>query len=111
MHNQGMTSPVSVTESERALLGLKGGKVMHSDDTPVEVRQSQGPFRVLTPYKLFNRIMTTEGMQSAWRDSIPGPIFKGNGDIQECKNYCGIKLLTHLSSKYRKRTRRWSTEG
>ena len=42
-----------------------------------------------------NCIMNTEQMPSAWRQSILIPIFKGKGDIQECKNYRGIKLLSH----------------
>ena len=45
--------------------------------------------------KLFNCIMNTEQMPSAWRQRILIPIFKGNGDIQECTNYRGIKLLSH----------------
>ena len=39
--------------------------------------------------------MITETIPSAWRDSVLVPIFKEKGDIQECKNYRGIKLLTH----------------
>ena len=39
--------------------------------------------------------MITETIPSAWRDSVLVPIFKENGDIQECKNYRGIKLLMH----------------
>ena len=42
-----------------------------------------------------NSIMNTEQMPSAWRQSILTPIFKGKGDIQECNNYRGIKLLSH----------------
>ena len=34
-------------------------------------------------------------MPSAWRQSILIPIFKGKGDIQECKIYRGIKLLSN----------------
>ena len=39
--------------------------------------------------------MITETIPSAWWDSVLVPIFKEKGDIQECKNYRGIKLLTH----------------
>ena len=39
--------------------------------------------------------MSTECIPSAWRNSILVPLFKENVDVQECKNYRGIKLLTH----------------
>ena len=50
---------------------------------------------MVTLCKLFNIIMTTECIPSAWRNSILVPIFQEKGDVQECKNYRGIKLLTH----------------
>ena len=93
--NQGMTSPVSKAETERALSGMKCGKSVGSDDTPVEVWKCLGQLGVVTLCKLFN-IMTTECIPSTWRNSTLVPIFKENGDVQECKNYRGIKLLTHL---------------
>ena len=39
--------------------------------------------------------MNTEQITPAWRQSILIPIFKGKGDIQECNNYRGIKLISH----------------
>ena len=54
-----------------------------------------GWFGVITLSKLFNSIMITETIPSAWRYSVLLPIFKEKGDIQECKNYRGIKLLMH----------------
>ena len=53
-----------------------------------------GNFGIQMLCKLFNCIMHTEQMPSAWRQSILIPFFKRNGDIQECKNYRGIKLLS-----------------
>ena len=95
--NQGMTSSVSEAEIERALRGMKCGKAVGSDEIPVEVLKCLGQLGVVTLCKLFNRIMTTECMPSAWRNSILVPIFKEKGDVQEFKNYRGIKLLTHTS--------------
>ena len=54
-----------------------------------------GKFGIKILCKLFNSIMNTEQMPSAWRQSILIPMFKGKGDIQEFKNYRGIKLLSH----------------
>ena len=39
---------------------------------------------------------------STWRNSILVPIFKEKGDVQECKNYRGIKLLTHTFKLWEK---------
>ena len=92
--NQGLTAPINVAETERALNGMKSGKAVGSDEIPTEVWTCVGWFGVVTLCKLFNSIMTTETKPSAWRDSVLVPIFKENGDIQECKNYRWIKLLT-----------------
>ena len=34
-------------------------------------------------------------MSEEWRDSVVVPIFKENGDIQDCGNYRGIKMIYH----------------
>ena len=93
--NQGLTAPINEAEAERALKGMKSGKAVGSDEIPAEVWKCLGWFGVVTVCKLFNSIMITETIPSAWRDSLLIPIFKEKGDIQECKNYKGIKLLTH----------------
>ena len=91
----GLTAPINEAETERALKGTKSGKAVGSDEIPAEVWKCLGWFGVVTLGKLFNSIMITETIPSAWRDSVLVPIFKEKGDIQECKNYRGIKLLTH----------------
>ena len=93
--NQDMTSPVSEAETERALSGMMCGKAVGSDEILVEVWKCLGQLGVVTLCKLFNIIMTSECIPSAWRNSSLVPIFKEYGDVQECKNYRGIKLLTH----------------
>ena len=95
--NQGLTvtAPINEAQTERALKGMKSGKAAGSDDIPAEVWKCLGWFGVVTLCKLFNSIMITETIPSAWRDSVLVHIFKEKGDIQECKNYRGIKLLTH----------------
>ena len=46
--NQGMTSPVSEAETERALIGMKCGKAVGSDEIPVEVWKCLGQLGVMT---------------------------------------------------------------
>ena len=71
------------------------GKAVGADEIPAEAWKCMGNLGIKMLCKFFNSIMNTEQMPSAWRQSILIPIFKGKGDIQECKNYRGIKLLSH----------------
>ena len=91
--NQGLTAPINEAETKRVLKSMKSGKAVGSDEIPAEVGKCLGWFEVVTLCKLFNSIMITETIPSAWRDSVLVPIFNEKGDIQECKNYRGIKLL------------------
>ncbi len=44
---------------------------------------------------LFNIIMKNKKMPNQWRKSTLIPLFKNKGDIQNCANYRGIKLMCH----------------
>ena len=92
-----MTRNISEEETDTALKGMKCGKAVGADEIPAEAWTYLGTFGIKMLCKLFNCIMNTEQMPSAWRHSILIPIFKGKGDIQECNNYRGIKLLSHTS--------------
>jgi len=45
--------------------------------------------------ELFNVILRTTKMPREWRFSAIIPLYKNKGDIQDCNNYRGIKLLSH----------------
>ena len=38
-------------------------------------------------------MLAGEPMPEEWRVSALVPLYKGKGDVQECSNYRGIKLL------------------
>ena len=44
---------------------------------------------------LFNKILKTNKMPNEWRKSTLVPIYKNKGDVQNCMNYMGIKLMSH----------------
>ena len=46
-------------------------------------------------HKFFNEIIRTKKMSDEWRRSTLIPIYKNRGDIQNCANYRGIKLMGH----------------
>ena len=43
-----------------------------------------------------NVILETERMPEDWKESTLVPIYRGKGDIQDCGNYRGIKLMSHI---------------
>ena len=88
--NQAMTRNISEEETETAIKGMKSWKAVGADEIPAEAWKYIGNFGIKILCKLFNSIMNTEQMPSSWRQSILIPIFKGKGDIQECKNYIDV---------------------
>ena len=65
------------------------------DGVPVEVWQVLGNFGIGWLTGFLNKVLVDGRMPELWRKSILVPIFKGKGDVQECGNYRGIKLMSH----------------
>ncbi|KAK3516912.1 hypothetical protein QTP70_028203, partial [Hemibagrus guttatus] len=82
-------------EVRKALKRMKSGKAFGPDDIPVEVWKCLGEAAVEFLTSLFNRVLESEGMPEEWRRSVLVPIFKNKGDVQNCSNYRGIKLMSH----------------
>ena len=49
---------------------------------------------------VLNKIYEKEKIPDAWRCSDVVQIYKEKGDIQDCKNYRGIKLMSHTMKLY-----------
>jgi hypothetical protein len=45
--------------------------------------------------EIMQKIWNEEEMSSEWRYCVITPIFKEKGDVQDCGNYRGNKLLSH----------------
>ncbi|KAK3524375.1 hypothetical protein QTP70_028018, partial [Hemibagrus guttatus] len=82
-------------EVRKALKRMKSGKAVGPDDIPVEVWKCLGEAAVEFLTSLFNRVLESERMPEEWRRSVLVPIFKNKGDVQSCRNYRGIKLMSH----------------
>jgi len=65
------------------------------DNIPIDVWKSLGDREIVWLTKNFNEIMRMKKMSDEWRISTPIPIYKNKGDIQNCTNYRGIKLMSH----------------
>ena len=73
---------------------------MGPDGIPVEVWKALGGEGVEILWDLFSKIFRQEKMPDSWRNSTMVPIYKGKGDIQDCTNYRGIKLISHTMKIY-----------
>lgn len=62
---------------------------------PVEIWQVTGGKASQWLQRLFNKMLAGDRMPEEWRASWVVPLYKGKGDVQECKNHRGIKLLSH----------------
>ena len=89
---------MSRTEVKLAMKRVKKDKAVVPDDIPVKAWKYLGDEGILVN-KVFNSILTSEEMPEEWRVSTLVPIFKNMGDIQECTNYRGIKLMSHTMKK------------
>ena len=74
---------------------MKSGKAVGPDLIPIEVWKCLGEVGVNWLTELFNIIFRTIKMPREWRTSTVIPLYKNKGDVQDCNNYRGIKLLSH----------------
>jgi len=86
---------ITKDEIKEALKKMANGKVKGPDQIPVEVWKCLGEVRLEWLTELFNVIFRTSEMPREWRSSTVIPLYKNNGDIQDCNNFRGIKLLSH----------------
>ncbi|KAM1110894.1 hypothetical protein ACFX19_010231 [Malus domestica] len=78
-----------------ALKKMKHRKTVGPDDIPIEVWKILGKTGIAWLTDLFNRILKIKKMPNEWRKSTLVPIYKNKGDVQNCMNYRGIKLMSH----------------
>ncbi|KAL5181843.1 LINE-1 retrotransposable element ORF2 protein [Glycine soja] len=82
-------------EVKEALKRMSNGKAVGPDNIPIEVWKTLGDRGLEWLTELFNEIMRSKRMPEEWRRSTLVPIYKNKGDIQNCANYRGIKLMSH----------------
>nr|XP_016481350.1 PREDICTED: uncharacterized protein LOC107802379 [Nicotiana tabacum] len=86
---------IKVEEVVKAMGKMSRGKPTGPDEIPVEFLRYVGRARFEWMTGLFNAIFKTKRMPDEWRCSLMILLFKNKGDIQNCNNYRGIKLLSH----------------
>jgi hypothetical protein len=83
-------------EIKDALKRMKEGKTMGPNRIPIEVWRTLKDITIVWLTKLFNIIFRSNKIPDEWRRIILVPIFKNKGDVQNCTNYWGIKLMSHI---------------
>ncbi|KAM2275044.1 hypothetical protein ACFX1S_044777 [Malus domestica] len=78
-----------------ALKKMKHRKAVGPNDIPIEVWKVLGETGITWLTDLFNKILKMKKMPNEWRTSTLVPIYKNKGDVQNCMNYRGIKLMSH----------------
>ncbi|KAL6497691.1 hypothetical protein OROHE_027016 [Orobanche hederae] len=86
-------------EVTMALKKMGSKKEEGPDGIPIEVWRCLGERGIEWLTMLFNKIWRSNKMPSAWRKSILVPLYKNKGDVQDCSNYRGIKLMSHTMKK------------
>ena len=86
---------ISEEEVRTGLRKMKNGKDQGPDDIPVEAWIALEKKGVEFLVNFFNRLLRGEKMPDEWRRSVLVPLYKGKGNIKECGNYLGIKLVIH----------------
>ena len=86
---------IQEAEVKEALKKMDNGKALGPDNIPIEVWKGLGRKGIIWLTKLFNEILRSKRMPEEWRRSTLIPIYKNKGDIQNCGNYRGIKLMSH----------------
>ena len=108
--NEGLTQEISRNDVKLAISRMKNGKVTVMDGIPVDVLRCLGKEGFDMLWDLMKWIYEQDKITTEWRDSVIIPIYKEKGDIQDCGNYRGIKLMTHTMKIWERIIRRWLRE-
>ena len=98
--NERIVRDISREEVKKALDKMKKGKAVGPDGIPAEVWKCLGGEGIDILWDLMSKIYRQERMPDMWRNSLMVPIYKGKGDVQDCGNYRGIKLISHTMKIY-----------
>ena len=87
---EGPEKGIEVEEVREAMSGMKSNKA-----PGVDMLRAGDEECLIWMSDLLKAVWDKEKIPEGWRKSLIVPIFKKKGDILECRNYRGIKLLEH----------------
>ena len=86
---------ISGKEVRNRLRTMKKEKAQGPDDIPVKAWIALSNNGVEFLANFFNRLLREEKTPDERRRSVPVTLYKGKGDIKDCGNYRGIKLMSY----------------
>ena len=93
--SEGPTQTIQRSEVKRAIRKMKCGKASGPSEVTSELLKALGEDGEICMWSLLKEIWEKEKIPDDWRKSTIVPLFKQKGDILECGNYRGIKLMEH----------------
>ena len=85
-----------MNEVESAIKKGKANKAVGMSEVALDMIRALEDLGKEWVYMLLEKIWNTEEMPRDWRESVMIKLYKQKGDVLECGNYRGIKLLEHV---------------
>ena len=92
---EGPADMISKEEIRQAIQDLKVRKAAGPSGVTAEMIKAAGEQAVDWLTSICNRIVKEESIPESWQMSKLVPVYKGKGDVLECRSSRGIKLLEH----------------
>ena len=77
------------------MANMGNGRACGPGELPIQAVQIILEYKPECIVEALNNILRTNKMPNDWRKSRMVPVFKGKGDVLECNNYRGVKLMSH----------------
>ena len=87
-------------EVKRALNEMKGGKAPGMNGVRVEMLKKEGVTVLEWLVRVFNICFMLSIVPVDWVIACMVPLYKGKGDVHECRNFRGISLLSVVGKVY-----------
>ena len=86
-------------EVEKQMKKMQNNKACGPDGVPTESLRLVDKIDPMLICDQMNAALE-KGIPTVWRMSILTPLYKGRGNVTECNNYRGIKLMCHGMKLY-----------
>ena len=97
---EGPLKEIAEVKVEAALKRMKKGEATGPSGLTSELLQAARKVGIKELRNFLNNLLEGEEIPKDLKDSTTIPIYKGKGDVMECGNYRGVRLLEHGMKVY-----------